>query len=243
MSIEPIHQPASQQPFAAHPGLYDTALRDHHVELRRKFADAGDAALNDAEMLELLLLSSTPRADTRPIADDLIKRFGSFQQVLCADTADLDAVAGSAAAGDLTLIAATARRMALKRLEKAPLISSWDAVITYCRTALAHETREQFRVLFLNRANRLIADECLGYGTVDHVPVYPREVIKRALDLNACAIILVHNHPSGDPTPSDSDVAMTRQIQQTAEALSITLHDHLIVGADREISMISAGLI
>lgn len=246
MSIEHTHLSQPQLPFAkpdrTHP-VYDAELRDRHIELRQRFTQAGAHALSDADLLELLLLHSAPRTDTKPLANTLLKTFGSFEKVLNADAGRLDGIAGPMASSDLKVMAAAATRLARRRLDNSPLISSWEAVITYCRTALAHHSKEAFHVLFLNRGNRLIADECMGQGTVDHVPVYPREVLKRALELNACAIILVHNHPSGDPSPSDSDIAMTKQIRDTAEALSITLHDHLIIGTDREVSMVSEGLI
>ena len=246
MSFEHTRLTQPQLPFHTprrEGGLYDTALRNHHIELRRKFSDAGADALSDVDMLELLLLHSAPRKDTRPLAQTLIDTLGGLEAVLSADMTRLEGLAGPVAASDLKLMSAAGTRMARTRMAQAPLISSWDAVITYCRAELAHKTTEEFRVLFLNKGNRLIADECLGKGTVDHVPVYPREVLKRALDLHACAIILVHNHPSGDPTPSECDISMTKQIKDCAETLSITLHDHLIVGAEREVSMMSEGLI
>ena len=224
-------------------GLYDGKLRDHHVALRSRFQNSGADTLSDTEMLELLLLHATPRKDTRPNAEKVLAEFGDIASVLAADPARLESLVGVSAAQDLKLVFAASKRMAKARIAHRPLISSWDAVLTYCRTALAHKETEEFHVLFLDRRNMLIADEVLGVGTVDHVPVYPREVLKRALELNSCAIILVHNHPSGDPTPSESDIEMTKLIKQAADSLSITLHDHLIIGASGETSFVSKGLI
>jgi len=206
-------------------GLYDSKLRDHHIALRGRFQDHGTEHLSDAEMLELLLLKSTPRSDTRPLVTKTLTLIGVN------------------AAQDLKLVFGASKRMAKARIAHRPLISSWDAVLTYCRTALAHKETEEFHVLYLDRRNMLIADEVMGVGTVDHVPVYPREVLKRALELNSCAIILVHNHPSGDPSPSASDIEMTKLIKQAADSLSITLHDHLIIGASGETSFMSEGLL
>lgn len=224
-------------------GLFDSKLRDRHVALRARFQERDADQLSDAEMLELMLLSSAPRKDTEPLARKLMEEFGDIANALAADGARLEALVGAAAAQDLKLVHAASKRLAKARIAHRPLISSWDAVLTYCRTALAHKETEEFRVLFLDRRNMLIADEVLGVGTVDHVPVYPREVLKRALELNSCAIILVHNHPSGDPTPSESDIQMTKLIKQAADSLSITLHDHLIIGASGETSFVSSGLL
>ena len=224
-------------------GLYDSKLRDRHIDLRARFQQHGVENLNDAEVLELLLLQSSPRKDMQPVALKVLDAFGDIASVLAADTARLDAMIGTTAAQDLKLVQGASKRMAKARIAHRPLISSWDAVLLYCRTALAHKETEEFHVLFLDRRNMLIADEVLGIGTVDHVPVYPREVLKRALELNACAIILVHNHPSGDPSPSTSDIEMTQMIKQAADSLSITLHDHLIIGASGETSFVSKGLL
>lgn len=224
-------------------GLYDSKLRDKHVALRAKFQTHGADHLSDAEMLELLLLHSSPRKDTAPIAQKVLSEFGDIASALSADNARLEALVGVSAAQDLKLVFGASKRMAKARITHRPLISSWDAVLTYCRTALAHKETEEFHVLFLDRRNMLIADEVMGIGTVDHVPVYPREVLKRALELNSCAIILVHNHPSGDPNPSPSDIEMTSLIKQAADSLSITLHDHLIIGATGETSFVSEGLL
>lgn len=224
-------------------GLYDSTLRDRHINLRSRFQEHGAEHLSDLEMLELILLQSMPRKDTRPQARALLAEFGDIASALTAETTRLEGIVGAIAALDLKLVQAASKRLAKARITHRPLISSWDAVLTYCRTALAHKDTEEFRVLFLDRRNMLIADEVLGVGTVDHVPVYPREVLKRALELNSCAIILVHNHPSGDPTPSPSDIEMTKLIKQAADSLSITLHDHLIIGAAGETSFVSSGLL
>ena len=223
--------------------LLDSALRDRRIALRARFQDHGGDHLNDAEILELIMLASSPRKDTEPLARKLLEEFGGIASALAADTARLEALIGAPAAQDLKLVQAASKRVAKARITHRPLISSWDAVLHYCRTTLAHKETEEFRVLFLDRRNMLIADEVLGVGTVDHVPVYPREVLKRALELNSCAIILVHNHPSGDPTPSPSDIEMTKLIKQAADSLSITLHDHLIIGATGETSFVSNGLL
>ena len=188
--------------------------------------------LADYELLELLLFSIIPRRDTKPIAKALIKRFGSFSEVLAAPTQLLTEIegVGEAVALQLKLVQAAAQRFAQEPLRSATLLSSWSAVVDYCRAAMAFEAREQFRVLFLDKKNGLIADEVQQSGTVDHAPVYPRELVKRALELSATALILVHNHPSGDPTPSRADIDMTRKIVEVAEPLGIMIHDHIIVG-------------
>ncbi|MEP5153759.1 DNA repair protein RadC [Planktotalea sp.] len=224
-------------------GLFDKKLRERHLKLRARLQENGAERLSDADLLELILLKTSPNKDTRPIARQLLEEFGDIASALTAESARLEATVGTVVSQDLKLIHAASKRLAKARIAHRPLISSWDAVLTYCRTALAHKETEEFRVLFLDRRNMLIADEVLGVGTVDHVPVYPREVLKRALELNSCAIILVHNHPSGDPTPSKSDIEMTNMIKQAADSLSITLHDHLIIGASGETSFVSSGLL
>ena len=217
----------------------------HRDRLRARFMDAGPEALADYELLELLLFRSIPRRDTKPLAKALIARFGSFGAVLGADPKRLMEVPGvkEAVASDLKTVAAAAQRMLKGEIASREVLSSWNAVLDYCKAAMAYETREQFRILFLDKKNTLIADEVQQTGTVDHTPVYPREVVKRALELNASALILVHNHPSGDPTPSAADIDMTAQIDAAAQALGLTLHDHLIIGKSRELSFRSEGLI
>ena len=211
----------------------------HRERLRTRFRDHGDTALADYEILELLLFRLIPRRDTKPIAKALISRFGTLGGVLGAPPALLQEVKGigESVALDLKLIANVAQRMLKSELREKQVLSSWSSVIDYCHAAMAYETTEQFRILFLDKRNVLIADEIQGRGTVDHTPVYPREVVKRALELSATAVILVHNHPSGDPTPSRADIDMTRTIVDTAKPLGITVHDHIIIGKDGHASL------
>ena len=218
-------------------------IADHRKRLRARFRDGGAQAMPDYELLELVLFRAIPRQDVKPLARALIDRFGDFNRVLAAPPARLLDVpgVGDAVITELKIVEAAAQRMARARILQAHVISSWDAVLDYCHTTMAHRDTEQFRVLFLDRKNVLIADEEQAKGTVDHVPVYPREIAKRALELNASALILVHNHPSGDPTPSQADIAMTAQVQTACTALGLTLHDHLIVGKSRELSFRAAG--
>jgi DNA repair protein RadC len=199
----------------------------------------------DYELLELMLFRAIPRKDTKPIAKALIARFGSFGDVLAAPAARLKEVkgVGDKVAFELKLIQAASVRMARNTVLSKPALTSWTALIEYCTAAMAYDDREQFRLLFLDRKNVLIADEVQQRGTVDHTPVYPREVIKRALELSASAIILVHNHPSGDPTPSQADIDMTRQIVDAASKLTITVHDHIIIGRTGHVSFRAMKLI
>ncbi|WP_439572358.1 RadC family protein [Phreatobacter sp.] len=219
----------------AQPGFAEVPhFHGHRERLRGRFREAGPDALADYELLELLLFRAIPRRDVKPLAKALLKRFGSFAEVLAAPERLLAEVEGSSAAVilELKVTHAAAIRIGRSKVVQRPVLSSWLALIDYCRTAMAFAEREQFRVLYLDRKNILIADEVQGEGTVDHTPVYPREVMKRALELSASAIILVHNHPSGDPTPSPADIAMTRQIVEIGKPLGIAVHDHLIVGRD-----------
>ena len=211
----------------------------HRDRLRQRFRDSGDRALADYELLELLLFRLIPRRDTKPIAKALLARFGSLPEVLGAPAHLLTEVkgVGDSVATDLKLVAAIAHRMLKGDLKGRQVLASWSSVIEYCRAAMAFEAREQFRILFLDKKNALIADEVQQTGTVDHTPVYPREVVKRALELSATAIILVHNHPSGDPTPSRADIDMTKMIIDTARPLGITVHDHIIIGKDGHASL------
>ncbi|TCR63620.1 DNA repair protein RadC [Bosea sp. BK604] len=211
----------------------------HRERLRGRFQEAGPDALPDYELLELLLFRSIPQRDVKPLAKDLIQRFGSFAEVLGAPVPRLTEVkgVGESVALDLKIVAAALQRMAKGKVAKRPVLSSWSSVIDYCRMAMAFAEREQFRILFLDKKNALIADEVQQTGTVDHTPVYPREVVKRALELSASAVILVHNHPSGDPTPSRADILMTQQIIETAKPLGIAVHDHIIVGKDGHASL------
>lgn len=199
----------------------------------------------DYELLELVLFRAIPRQDVKPLARRLIEIFGDFNRVLTAPPArlaEIDGI-GPAVVTELKIIEAAAQRMARSRIMHRPVLSGWDAVLDYCHTAMAHREIEQFRVLYLDRKNVLIADEEQARGTIDHVPVYPREIIRKALELNASALILVHNHPSGDPTPSQSDITMTARIAQAADSMGITIHDHLIIGKSRELSFRAEGLL
>lgn len=210
----------------------------HRDRLRSRFRQVGGEALADYELLELLLYRSIPRRDTKPISKDLIKRFGSFSQVLAAPIerlCEIDGV-GSQVALDLKAIFASAQRLSKEQIKERHVLQSWSSVITYCRAAMAFSEREEFRILFLDKKNGLITDELQQHGTVDHTPVYIREVLKRALEVGATALILVHNHPSGDPTPSRADIQMTKQLCDAARPLNILIHDHIIVGRDGHIS-------
>lgn len=235
---------------AAQPDLWRTPARapshhsGHRERLRDRASAGGLAALPDYELLELLLFRSIPRGDVKPLAKQLLARFGSLGGVLAAGPEALRTVSGvgEAVALDLRLVHEATVRTAREQVARRPVISSWAALLAYVKTALAHEPREQFRVLFLDKKNQLIADEIMNHGTVDHAPVYPREVVRRALELSASALILVHNHPSGDPTPSSADIDMTRQIADAARALRISVHDHLVAGRDGVASFKALGL-
>jgi DNA repair protein RadC len=211
----------------------------HRERLRERFREAGAEAVSDYELLELVLFRALPRRDVKPLAKTLIATFGSFAEVISAPIARLSDVKGlgDAAITELKLVQAAASRLVRGEVKKRPVLSSWSAVLDYCRTAQAFADREQFRVLFLDKRNQLIADELQQVGTVDHTPVYPREVVKRGLELSATAIILVHNHPSGDPTPSRADIQMTQQIIAVASPLGISVHDHIIVGKEGHASL------
>jgi DNA repair protein RadC len=227
------------QPFAS------TGPHGHRERMREKLLERGAEALADYELLEMLLFFAQPKGDTKPLAKGLINRFGSFASVLAAPSRDLFAAPGlgrhSVAA--IRLVQASAQRLALAEVMNRPVLNNWDRLLEYLHTVLARERIEQFRVLFLDNKNRLLADEAQARGTVNHTPVYPREVVKRALELHATALILVHNHPSGDPTPSNDDIDMTQEVKIAAQALSIVLHDHLIVGNGRWVSLRQEGLL
>lgn len=211
----------------------------HRQRLRGRFEKRGADALEDYEMLELLLFRSLPRRDTKPIAKDLLETFGTLAAVLGAETRELCGVkgVGASTALDLKIVAAASNRGLQSGLQNKTILSSWSSVIDYCTAAMAHEKIEQFRILFLDKKNALIADEVQQTGTVDHTPVYTREVIKRALEHNSSALILVHNHPSGDPTPSRADIEMTNVIVEAAAPMGIIVHDHIIIGKDGHASM------
>ncbi len=218
-------------------------IKGHRKRLRIRFTEGGAAAMPDYELLELILFRTLRNGDVKPLAHRLIKTFGDFNRVISAAPDRLAEVDGVAEAliHDLKVLEAAAHRMARSKVIRRNVISGWRAVLDYCHTTMAHRETEQFRVLYLDRKNVLIADEEQARGTVDHVPVYPREVVKRALELSASAFILVHNHPSGDPTPSDSDIEMTAKISDAAQALGLTLHDHLVIGRETELSFRTAG--
>jgi DNA repair protein RadC len=217
-------------------GFDDAGGKPHYVghreRLRQRFMEGGADALPDYELLELVLYRALPRGDTKPLAKSLLARFGSFAEVISAPPERLKEVkgVGDAVVAEIKLVQASALRLMKRQVMHRETLSSWSALLDYCRSSMAFNEKEQFRILFLNKKNQLIADEVQGEGTVDHTPVYPREVIKRALELSASAIILVHNHPSGDPTPSGADIDMTRRIAEAGEKLGVTVHDHVIIG-------------
>jgi DNA repair protein RadC len=229
-----------QTPFAERPHYHG-----HRQRLRERFMSAGGGGLPDYELLELLLFHAIPRVDVKPLAKELLARFGGLAAVLSAPPerlAEFEEVTHHVIVL-LKAVREAGERLARSEVMEGPVIGSWDRLIDYCRASMAHAEIEQFRLLFLDRKNRLIADEVQQKGTVDHTPVYPREVVKRALELNATAIILVHNHPSGDPTPSQGDIAMTREVAEACQKLGIALHDHVIVAKGGHASLKNLGLI
>jgi len=232
-------------PEALPQGKLPSYIKDHRKRLRERFLNGGPQAVPDYELLELILFRAIPRQDVKPLARALLDHFGDFNRVIAAPLDQLRKVkgVGDAVALEIKIVEATSHRMAQSQVLERHVISNWDALIKYCHTVMAHRETEQFRILFLDTKNTLIADEEQAKGTVDHVPVYPREVVKRALELNAASILVVHNHPSGDPTPSQADITMTDQIVRAARALGITVHDHLIIGKSRELSFRAEGLL
>lgn len=217
----------------------------HRGRMRARLLAAGPDALADHEMLEMVLFLALPRRDTKPLARALLARFGSFAGAIAAPPTELAGIDGLAEAGvaALKLVQAAALRLARAEVIDRPVLANWDRLVSYLTASLARERIEQFRVLFLDNRNRLLTDEAQGHGTVNHTPVYPREVVKRALELHATALILVHNHPSGDPTPSAADLEMTRDVRQAAETLGIVLHDHVIIGNGTWLSFRREGLL
>ncbi len=217
----------------------------HRDRLRQRFRDGGSEALPDYELLELILFRALPRRDTKPLAKALIAKFGSFAEVINAPDERLLEIEGigDAVVIELKLVGAAALRLMKGEVMDRPVLGSWSVLLDYCRAAMGFEAKEQFRILFLDKRNRVIADEVQQEGTVDHTPVYVREIVKRALELSATAIILVHNHPSGDPAPSRADIEMTKQIVESAKPLGVTVHDHIIVGKEGHASFKGLGLI
>ncbi len=220
-------------------------LSGHRERLRARFMNGGADAFPDYEMLELVLFAAIPRRDVKPLAKGLLAHFGSFAEVIAAPRErllEIDGI-GESVVTQFKVIEAAALRLSRTRLIGKPALSSWQALLDYCKAAMARTAREEFRVLFLDRKNVLIADEVQSAGTIDHTPVYPREIVKRALELSASAMILVHNHPSGDPTPSRADIEMTREIAAASKPLGIAVHDHLVVGRNGHASFKSLGLL
>ncbi len=219
--------------------------RGHRERLRARFRKSGPESLADYELLELLLFRSIPQRDVKGLAKELIARFGSVAEVLTAPAARLTEIngIGEATITDFRIIEAAGRSLAKGAIQPRKILGSWSAVIDYCRAAMAFADREMVRILFLDKRNGLLADEVQQTGTIDHTPVYPREVVKRALELSATAVILVHNHPSGDPTPSEADIRMTRDLVTIAKPLGVLVHDHIIVGRNGHASMKGLGLI
>jgi DNA repair protein RadC len=230
-------------------GFKDAAAKPHYLghreRLRRRFRDAGADALPDYELLELILFRAVPRRDTKPLAKAILAQFGTFAEALNAPEERLKEVPGlgEAAITEIKLVRAAALRLVRGEVLERPVLASWSQVLDYCRASMGFEAKEQFRILFLDKRNQIIADEVQQTGTVDHTPVYVREVVKRALELSATAIVLVHNHPSGDPTPSRADIEMTRQIVAAAKPLGVLVHDHIIVGKQGHASLRGLGLI
>lgn len=223
----------------------ENSAEGHRERLRDRFMRAGVEALQDYELMELVLFRARARGDLKPLAKHLVATFGGFAEALGAPVERLMEVkgVGRETAVELKIVHAAAVKLAQGRVMRRPVIASWNELLGYCRAAMADERTEMFRILFLDKKNILIADEIQQRGTIDHTPVYPREVVKRALELGAAAIILVHNHPSGDPTPSRADIDMTKEIAKAAAALGIRVHDHLVIGKSREASFKALGLL
>ncbi len=233
-SVIPAKKPVEKQHF-----------HSHRARLRERFMKGGPVGMPDYELLELLLFRAIARRDVKPLAKRLLAEFGDFNRVISASPARLTAVqgVGDAVVQELKIVEAAAQRLGQARVLGRDVISSWSDLMQYCKTVMAHRETEQFRVLYLDRKNVLIADEAQGAGTVDHVPVYPREVVKRALELNATALVLVHNHPSGNPDPSDEDITMTNTIVAAATPLGVVVHDHIVIGKERDASFRNLGLL
>jgi DNA repair protein RadC len=225
--------------------MNDDFKSGHRSRLRARFLKGGAEALADYELLEMLLFAAHPRGDVKPLAKKLLAHFGSFAAVIQAPATEYAKVegAGESVTATLKVAEAVAARLLREEAKRTPVISSWTALLDYCKLSMAHEQIEQFRILFLNNKNAMIADEVQQTGTINHTPVYPREVLKRALELGASSLILAHNHPSGDPTPSAADIDITKQIVSAGAALGISIHDHLIIGKFGHYSFKSHGLL
>jgi len=245
-TIEPedLSKETSEPPKAKSVKTAKPHYHDHRDRLRDKFVRRGADAFDDYELLELILFQVLPRIDTKPIAKDLIASFGNLAEVVAAPVEKLTKVKGIGpnTAQHLKLLQQVSIRIGQSSVLNRPVLSSWNALLDYCRAAMQFEGREQFRVLFLDRKNRLLADEVMGRGTVDRAPVYPREIVRRALVHEATAIILAHNHPSGDPTPSRQDIELTQSIIETAKAIDVVVHDHLVIGREDVASFKMLGL-
>ena len=217
----------------------------HRARLRKRLLDGGIDALADHEVIEYLLITAIPRRDVKPLAHSLIKRFGSLAGVLNADakTLALHPGMGESSAAALKIVSVAARRLARTALRQQPVLASWQALIDYLTIDMAHLTVERVRVLFLNTQNMLIHDEHVGDGSIDEAAIHPREVIRRALDLGATALIIVHNHPSGSPQPSRADIQVTNRIAEAGRLLGIVVHDHVIIGREGHVSLKAKGLI
>ena len=216
----------------------------HRQRLRTRFLEGGESAVADYELLELLLYAAHPRSDVKPLAKRLLRTFGNIAGVLRATTRDLEEVEGMGQAGIAVLKVGNTlvQKVLLQDVQENPIIDSWDRLLSYCKISMGHLPREQFRLLFLDKRNRLIKDEIQQMGTVDQAPVYPREVVQRALEVGASALILVHNHPSGDPTPSQADIDITKSITKAASGVGIRIHDHVIIGRNKHTSLRAQGL-
>ncbi len=240
-----LERPAALRSVPACPAPEAELHTGHRQRLRARFLGAGADALADYELLELILFRAIARRDVKPLAKRLLAKLGSFSEVIAAPRERLAEVSGlgEAAIAELKIVEAAAHRLARGHVKSRDVLSSWSGVLDYCRSVMAFCEREELRILFLDKRNRLIEEERQQVGTVDHTPVYPREVVKRALELSATAIILVHNHPSGDPTPSRADIEMTQAIIAVARPLGISVHDHIIVGKDGHASLKALKLI
>ena len=217
----------------------------HRARLRERFIDVGGDAIPDYELLELILFSARPRGDVKPLAKTLLKKFGSFADVIHAEEAALRQVeeVGDAVIAALKTIRVATQRLIKSEISDQPVIQSWSALMDYCKLAMGNKKIEEFRVLFLNHRHALIADEVMQQGTINHTPVYPREIVKRALEHGAAALILLHNHPSGDPTPSKADIDITQKIIEAAATINVAVHDHVIITKTGHYSFKSFGVI